>query len=98
MKFCFIIDEAMESFFELFSYVVLLLLFLMLRYDFSLYCDTRDSLERLSCQTVLYFILNTLVQAIGPICPHLGEEILMHYPRLENGKELFLFMYLCNTL
>lgn len=70
----------------------------MLSYDFSLYCDTRDSLERLSCQTVLYFILNTLAQSIGPICPHLAEEVLMHHPRLENGKKLFLFVYQYNTL
>lgn len=68
-----------------------------------LYCDSRNSVERLSCQTVVYFILNNLVQSIGSICPHLAEEVLMHHANQENAKQglfksnwLYLDNFLCN--
>lgn len=45
-----------------------------------LYCDGVNSESRLSCQTVLSFILNSLLQILGPIIPHLSEEVFQHYP------------------
>lgn len=63
-------------------------------YNFSLYCDARDSLENLSCQSVLYFILSTLTQSVGPICPHLAEEVFLHHPNPENGKIFFFILVL----
>ncbi|KAF8764844.1 Isoleucine--tRNA ligase like protein [Argiope bruennichi] len=54
-----------------------------------LYCDAPNSKDRLDCQAVLYFILNTLLQSVGPICPHLAEEVFLFSPYRKSDKEMF---------
>ncbi|GFY44536.1 isoleucine--tRNA ligase, mitochondrial [Trichonephila inaurata madagascariensis] len=56
-----------------------------------LYCDAEHSKERLDCQTVLHFILNTLIQSIGPLCPHLAEEIFLCLPYKKDANSVFEF-------
>ena len=50
-----------------------------------LYCDARNSTSRLSSLTVLHYILTHLLTTLGPILPHLVEEVAMYYP-LEQGN------------
>lgn len=45
-----------------------------------LYCDSLDSPERQQCVQVLTHTLETVLRAMGPIVPHLAEEICMHWP------------------
>ncbi|XP_022079174.1 isoleucine--tRNA ligase, mitochondrial-like [Acanthaster planci] len=45
-----------------------------------LYAEVFDSLERRSCQTVLYHMLEVIVRSIAPITPHLAEEAFLHSP------------------
>ena len=45
-----------------------------------LYCDSPSSLNRLSSSTVLHYNLVYLLTSLGPILPHLVEEVAMHYP------------------
>ncbi|XP_059487011.1 isoleucine--tRNA ligase, mitochondrial-like [Neocloeon triangulifer] len=44
-----------------------------------LYCDALESHQRQQCVTVLTATLDTLLRAMGPIVPHLAEEICMHW-------------------
>jgi isoleucyl-tRNA synthetase len=39
-----------------------------------LYCEKKDSFERKSCQTALYYVLIKSLVMIGPVMPHLAEE------------------------
>ncbi|XP_063897515.1 isoleucine--tRNA ligase, mitochondrial [Helicoverpa armigera] len=45
-----------------------------------LYCSLKDSEERLSAQLVVHTILVSLSKALGPILPHLIEEVWQHHP------------------
>ncbi|XP_054711457.1 isoleucine--tRNA ligase, mitochondrial-like [Uloborus diversus] len=54
-----------------------------------LYCDSKESEERLSCQTVLYFILNSLIRSLAAVCPHLAEEVALHHPNKNIGMLLY---------
>ncbi|KAM8914621.1 isoleucine--tRNA ligase, mitochondrial-like isoform 2-T2 [Spinachia spinachia] len=54
-----------------------------------LYCDPEDSLGRRSCQTVLEEILDGVTRSIGPILPHLAEEVYLHAPGHDEGETLF---------
>ncbi|GBO22957.1 Isoleucine--tRNA ligase, mitochondrial, partial [Araneus ventricosus] len=54
-----------------------------------LYCEASNSKDRLDCQTVLHFILNTLLQSVGPICPHLAEEVYFFAPYRKDSSSLF---------
>ncbi|GFQ89919.1 isoleucine--tRNA ligase, mitochondrial [Trichonephila clavata] len=58
-----------------------------------LYCDAEHSKERLDCQTVLHFILSTLIQSIGPLCPHLAEEIFLCLPYKNDAGSVFEFKW-----
>ena len=49
-----------------------------------LYCDHASGRGRLSTLTVLHHQLVYLLTSLGPILPHLVEEVAMHYP-LEQG-------------
>ncbi|XP_044269730.1 isoleucine--tRNA ligase, mitochondrial isoform X2 [Tribolium madens] len=53
-----------------------------------LYCDPIDSISRKSSQFVLLQIFEIVTQAIGPIVPHLVEEMFLHLPQ-KNGKTFF---------
>ncbi|CAB3372025.1 Hypothetical predicted protein [Cloeon dipterum] len=44
-----------------------------------LYCDAIDSAERQQCVQVLTYTLETLLRVMGPIVPHLAEEICLHW-------------------
>lgn len=46
-----------------------------------LYCDSETSTSRLSAQYVLYNILLSIMKCIGPIVPHLVEELYLHLPQ-----------------
>ncbi|KAJ8710560.1 hypothetical protein PYW08_009075 [Mythimna loreyi] len=48
-----------------------------------LYCSQRDSDERVSAQLVVHTILVSLCKALGPILPHLIEEVWQHHPLYE---------------
>lgn len=43
-----------------------------------LYCEKKDSLERKSCQTALYYVLIKSLVMIAPVMPHLAEEAFYH--------------------
>uniref|UniRef100_A0A8D8Q818 isoleucine--tRNA ligase n=1 Tax=Cacopsylla melanoneura TaxID=428564 RepID=A0A8D8Q818_9HEMI len=45
-----------------------------------LYCDTVQGSSRLSALNTLYNILHVLLRSIGPIMPHLAEEVYMYDP------------------
>ncbi|KAK3909408.1 Isoleucine--tRNA ligase, mitochondrial [Frankliniella fusca] len=45
-----------------------------------LYCDEIESGRRQACQTVMYFILETLLEALAPIAPILVEETYLYHP------------------
>lgn len=45
-----------------------------------LYCSKKDSNERLSVQLTVHTILTALSKALGPILPHLIEEVWLHHP------------------
>jgi len=45
-----------------------------------LYCEDEHSELRLSSQTVMYYLLNSMIKMIAPILPHLAEEALLHHP------------------
>ncbi len=49
-----------------------------------LYCDSVNSINRRSSLTVLHYYLVYLLTSLGPILPHLVEEVSMYYP-LEQG-------------
>lgn len=48
-----------------------------------LYCSVKDSEERVSAQLVVHTILVSLCKALGPILPHLIEEVWQHHPLYE---------------
>ncbi|XP_031435618.1 isoleucine--tRNA ligase, mitochondrial isoform X3 [Clupea harengus] len=54
-----------------------------------LYCEAEDSLSRRSCQTVLEEVLDGMTRTIGPILPHLAEEVYLHAPGHDAGETLF---------
>ncbi|CAL1261060.1 unnamed protein product [Larinioides sclopetarius] len=54
-----------------------------------LYCEAPNSKDRLDCQTILHFILNTLLQSVGPICPHLAEEVYLFTAYRKDSSSLF---------
>lgn len=45
-----------------------------------LYCEGKESEKRRAVQTVLYHLVWTLTQSVGPILPHLAEEVAQHIP------------------
>lgn len=45
-----------------------------------LYCEGRESEKRRAVQTVLYHFVWTLIQSVGPILPHLAEEVAQYVP------------------
>eukprot|EP00923_Selenidium_pygospionis_P038404 GHVN01067001.1.p1 GENE.GHVN01067001.1~~GHVN01067001.1.p1 ORF type:complete len:1179 (-),score=169.45 GHVN01067001.1:1040-4576(-) len=49
-----------------------------------LYCGSKDSLSRRSCQTVLWVVTTVLCRWLAPIAPHLAEEIYQHQFPLPN--------------
>ncbi|GAB1608053.1 isoleucine--tRNA ligase, mitochondrial [Argonauta hians] len=50
------------------------------------YCDSANSDERRSCQTVQYHILDVLIRLVAPIVPHFAEEVFQHMPRLQQQQ------------
>ncbi|XP_049879841.1 isoleucine--tRNA ligase, mitochondrial [Pectinophora gossypiella] len=48
-----------------------------------LYCSAKNSVERLSAQLVVHTLLVSLCKALGPILPHLIEEVWQHHPMYE---------------
>jgi len=55
-----------------------------------LYCEKKNSLERKSSQTTLYYILVKSLVMLGPIMPHLAEEAFC-YSILKNDQANSLF-------
>nr|CAD7263658.1 unnamed protein product [Timema shepardi] len=45
-----------------------------------LYCEHESDPRRRDCQTVLFYILETLTGAFAPVLPHLAEEIYLYHP------------------
>ncbi|XP_045762898.1 isoleucine--tRNA ligase, mitochondrial [Maniola jurtina] len=45
-----------------------------------LYCSEKNSIERLSAQLVIHTILVSICKALGPILPHLVEEVWRYHP------------------
>ena len=60
-----------------------------------LYCDSRDSLERKSANTVMFHILNNLQASISPILPILCREVSLHsnIPKKESDELSLLYQY-----
>lgn len=48
-----------------------------------LYCSSKDSNNRIAAQLVVHTILVSLCKALGPILPHLIEEVWQHHPLYE---------------
>ncbi|CAH0597144.1 unnamed protein product [Chrysodeixis includens] len=48
-----------------------------------LYCSQHDSDQRMSAQLVVHTILVSLCKTLGPILPHLIEEVWQHHPLYE---------------
>lgn len=48
-----------------------------------LYCSQQDSEQRISAQLVVHTILVSLCKTLGPILPHLIEEVWQHHPLYE---------------
>ncbi|KAE8737525.1 hypothetical protein FOCC_FOCC017012 [Frankliniella occidentalis] len=53
-----------------------------------LYCDEKESERRRACQTVIYYVLETLLEVIAPIAPLLVEEAYLYHP-LHSDKRFF---------
>ncbi|XP_066952788.1 isoleucine--tRNA ligase, mitochondrial isoform X1 [Macrobrachium rosenbergii] len=53
-----------------------------------LYCESRWSPKRISALVVLQNLLNHLLFTLGPILPHLAEEITLHHP-VKKGSRVF---------
>lgn len=51
-----------------------------------LYCDSIDSINRISCQYVLYQLFNVVTKNIACIIPHLSEEMYMHLPQKQSSS------------
>nr|CAD7407887.1 unnamed protein product [Timema cristinae] len=49
-------------------------------FDIVLYCAHESDPRRRDCQTVLFYILETLTGAFAPVLPHLAEEIYLYHP------------------
>ncbi|XP_014669512.1 PREDICTED: isoleucine--tRNA ligase, mitochondrial-like isoform X2 [Priapulus caudatus] len=45
-----------------------------------LYCEKQRSVERRSCQTVLFHMLEICARHLAPILPHLTAEVATHHP------------------
>nr|XP_018912657.1 PREDICTED: isoleucine--tRNA ligase, mitochondrial isoform X1 [Bemisia tabaci] len=54
-----------------------------------LYCDGKDSVSRQACQYTMAAILKTLLFTIGPIVPHLTEEVYSHFTAKKAGSSYF---------
>lgn len=64
-----------------------------------MYCDAEYSEERISCQMVYFYVLESLLRAIGPIVPHLAEESYMHHPIFASALKIISnrFNHLCSS-
>lgn len=58
-----------------------------------LYCDSKCSASRQSAQYVLYNILLSTMKNIGPIVPHLAEELYSHLPQKQQVDSFFQIDY-----
>ena len=45
-----------------------------------LYCDSKTSLRRTSCQTVILYLYNTILLQLAPVLPHIMIEANKHLP------------------
>jgi len=62
-----------------------------------MYCDEATSPKRLASQVVFYAALEVLLRAVGPIVPHLTEEVCQHHVCLKGllcpRRSLFFFFF-----
>lgn len=58
-----------------------------------LYCDSIDSSSRTAAQYTLLNLFEIVTQAVGPIVPHLVEEMYQHLPR-KNPRTYFTSTHL----
>lgn len=70
-KICHLLDELFRFDLSSFYYEVV---------KDPLYCDQEKSDKRRNILTVLYHFLRYLTVSLGPLLPHLVEEINQHYP------------------
>jgi isoleucyl-tRNA synthetase len=63
-----------------------------------LYCEASDSDEHWSAQKSLRLILTNLLLAIGPIAPHMAEEVFSHLPHLSSNLESSSFFQVGQSL
>nr|CAD7456237.1 unnamed protein product [Timema tahoe] len=54
-----------------------------------LYCEHESNPRRRDCQTVLFYILETLTGAFAPVVPHLAEEIYLYHPHYTGSRSVF---------
>nr|CAD7577373.1 unnamed protein product [Timema californicum] len=54
-----------------------------------LYCEHESDPRRRDCQTVLFYILETLTGAFAPVLPHLAEEIYLYHPHYTGSRSVF---------
>ena len=94
--------ESVESLYEELNYCKIChLIDDLIRVDLSpfyydmikdcLYCDEAANLKRQSILTVLHYLLKYTTLSLGPILPHIAEEINNHYP-LKEGQYYYYFL------
>nr|CAD7447552.1 unnamed protein product [Timema bartmani] len=54
-----------------------------------LYCEHESNPRRRDCQTVLFYILETLTGAFAPVVPHLAEEIYLYHPHYTGSRSVY---------
>ncbi|UFP94443.1 isoleucine--tRNA ligase [Gloeobacter morelensis] len=54
-----------------------------------LYISAENSLRRRSCQTVLYYVLESLARLIAPVLPHMAEDIWQYLPYPKSDASVF---------
>jgi isoleucyl-tRNA synthetase len=54
-----------------------------------LYISATDDFRRRSCQTVLHALLEGLAKAVGPILPHMAEDIWQNLPYEKSHNSVF---------
>jgi isoleucyl-tRNA synthetase len=54
-----------------------------------LYISAEDDFRRRSCQTVLHALLEGLAKAVGPILPHMAEDIWQNLPYEKSHDSVF---------
>nr|CAD7588297.1 unnamed protein product [Timema genevievae] len=54
-----------------------------------LYCEHESDPRRRDCQTVLFYILETLTGAFAPVVPHLAEEVYLYHPHYTGSRSVF---------